>query len=73
MNDELDGTLEEWRDIAQKLAEQAEIATKEIGKMITDLRTISDQRDRLFALCRTQHALLVEHGILDEDDEEILQ
>lgn len=68
-----DGTLEEWRDIAQKLAEQAVIAAKDIAKMMEDLRVITDQRDTLFTLCHRQHQLLVEHGILDKDEEGRMQ
>ena len=73
MNDDLDGTLEEWRDIAQKLAVTASEATKEIKELINNLRTISNQRDKLFELCRQQHDLLVEHGIIENDEMEMMQ
>ena len=70
MNDQ-DGTLEQWREVAQGLAHKAEEATKLIKSLMDDLRKITEQRDRLFELSRKQHNILVENGIIDS--EEIMQ
>ena len=64
-------TMEQWRDVAQGLASQAEDTTKLIESLIDDLRKVTEQRNKLFDVCRKQHDALVEAGLIDS--EEIMQ